>query len=84
MIVGPDGEYASEPIVGKEGIVYADIDISREIALKGIHDIVGSYQRLDIFQLHVNRSELKPAYFSLEEDCSPVSTEIPCHETGVI
>ena len=30
MIVGPDGEYASEPLVGEEGIVYADIDINRE------------------------------------------------------
>ena len=84
MIVGPDGEYASEPIVGKEGIVYADIDISREIALKGIHDIVGSYHRLDIFQLHVNRSEQKPAHFSSEEYCSPTFSETPCHETCIL
>lgn len=72
MIVGPDGEYASEPLVGEEGIVYADIDIGREIALKGIHDIVGSYQRLDIFQLHINRKQLKPAYFVDDEETSTV------------
>lgn len=63
MIVGPDGEYASEPIVGVEGIVYADVDINKEIALKGVHDICSGYQRLDIFKLTVNRDELKPVYF---------------------
>ena len=84
MIVGPDGEYASEPLVGEEGIVYADIDINREIALKGVHDIVGSYQRLDIFQLHVNRTRLKPAYFSEEEHGTSVPEENTNDEADVI
>ena len=84
MIVGPDGEYASEPLVGEEGIVYADIDINREIALKGVHDIVGSYQRLDIFQLHVNRTRLKPAYFSEEENGTSVPEENTNDEADVI
>lgn len=63
MIVGPDGEYVTEPLVGDEGIIYADLDINREIALKGVHDIVGSYQRLDIFQVNINRTPLTPANF---------------------
>ena len=68
MIVGPDGEYVTEPLVGEEGIVYADLDISREISLKGVHDIVGSYQRPDIFQVNINRTPLSPAVFY---NCAP-------------
>ena len=63
MIVGPDGEYVTEPLRAEEGIIYADLDISKEVALKGVQDIVGSYQRFDIFQLHVNQSPIQPAYF---------------------
>ena len=63
MIVGPDGEYVVDPIVGDEGIVYADLDTSIEIPLKGVHDIVGSYQRFDIFQLSVNQTPFTPVRF---------------------
>lgn len=63
MIVGPDGEYVTEPICGEEGIIYADLDISREISLKGVQDIAGSYQRFDIFQLNVNQASLEPVRF---------------------
>ena len=63
MIVGPDGEYVTEPLRAAEGIIYADLDINKEIALKGVQDITGAYQRFDIFQLHVNQASLEPAYF---------------------
>lgn len=67
MIVGPDGEYVTEPIVGEEGIIYADLDINKEIALKGVHDIVGSYQRFDIFKVDINQTPLSAAYFYNKE-----------------
>ena len=63
MIVGPDGEYVTEPICGEEGIIYAELDISREISLKGVQDITGAYQRFDIFQLNVNQTPLEPVRF---------------------
>lgn len=65
MVIGPDGEYVGEPLVGKEGMVIADLDISIQTYLKGVHDIVGSYQRFDIFQLSVNQtpSSIAPARF---------------------
>ncbi len=72
MIVGPDGEYVTEPLVGDEGIIYADIDINKEIALKGVQDLVGSYQRLDIFQVHVNQTPIKPVHLYTQE---PIATE---------
>ncbi|MDR0514748.1 MAG: carbon-nitrogen hydrolase family protein [Coriobacteriaceae bacterium] len=66
MIVGPDGQLVAGPIT-EEGIVYADIDITTEIHLKGVHDIVGSYQRFDIFQVYINRSVQAPAAFYTNE-----------------
>lgn len=63
MIVGPDGEYVTEPLRAEEGIIYAELDINKEIALKGVQDITGAYQRFDIFQLHINKTPLEPAHF---------------------
>ncbi len=54
-IFGPDGRLISEPLIDVEGIAYADIDLNRCIQPKQMHDIVGHYNRFDIFQLHVNR-----------------------------
>lgn len=68
MIVGPDGEYVTEPLRAEEGIIYAELDVNKEIALKGVQDIVGGYQRFDIFQLHVNQTPLMPAYFFAQEN----------------
>lgn len=51
----------------KEGIAYADIDISKEINAKWIHDYYGAYQRFDIFQLHVNKAPQKTLYLYNDE-----------------
>ncbi len=55
MILGPSGELCSPRLVGEEGIVYADIDIAESIEAKQIHDIVGHYQRPDLFNLQVDQ-----------------------------
>lgn len=55
-IFGPDGRLISEPLIDVEGITYADIDITKCIQPKQMHDITGHYNRFDVFQLHVNRS----------------------------
>lgn len=60
-IFGPDGRLLTEPLVDAEGIVYADIDLARCIQPKQMHDITGSYNRFDIFQLHVNRRAQRSA-----------------------
>lgn len=60
LIVGPTGEVISEVLVGKEGMVEAEIDISESIILKQAHDIIGYYNRFDIFQLHVNKKPQVP------------------------
>jgi hypothetical protein len=60
VIVGPDGELLAEPVMGGEGMVVADIDIAESIELKMMHDIVGHYNRFDIFHLEVDPTPNQP------------------------
>jgi aliphatic nitrilase len=63
-IFGPDGRVIGEPLIDREGIVYADIDLSKCIQPKQMHDIIGHYNRFDVFQLHVNNTPLRSISFS--------------------
>lgn len=60
-VFGPDGRLIGEPLIDKEGIVIADIDAERSIEPKQYQDIIGHYNRFDIFDLRVNRRALGPA-----------------------
>jgi hypothetical protein len=60
MIVGPDGGVRGDPVTGGEGMVVADIDIAESIELKMMHDIVGHYNRFDIFHLEVDPTPNQP------------------------
>ncbi|MGP9631172.1 carbon-nitrogen hydrolase family protein [Halomonas sp. AOP42-C1-46] len=59
-IVGPDGNVVGTALIDEEGIVYADIDLNTCIKPKLMHDIIGHYNRFDIFNLQVNMSEQGP------------------------
>lgn len=48
----------------EEGILYADMDLSACIEGKQYHDVVGGYQRLDVFDLKVDRSRKDPVRFT--------------------
>lgn len=61
--LGPDGRVIGEPLIDQEGIVYAELDLSRCIQPRQMHDITGHYNRFDIFDLRVNRRGLQPASF---------------------
>ncbi len=63
-IFGPDGRLISEPLIDDEGIVYADIDLNKCIQPKQMHDIIGHYNRFDVFQLHVNRASQPKIVFN--------------------
>jgi nitrilase len=56
MVVGPRGEIVAGPPDEPEGIVYATVDLHEEIILKRAHDITGTYNRFDIFDLRVDKS----------------------------
>ena len=66
MIVGPRGELLAEPLIGEEGIVIANVDLNTCIAPKLMHDIVGAYNRFDIFELNVRQQRLNPAHFNVD------------------
>jgi nitrilase len=52
--IGPNGAVIGEPLIDAEGIVYAEIDLQKCIQPKQMHDILGHYNRFDIFDLRVN------------------------------
>jgi nitrilase len=47
----------------KEDILYADMNLDDCIEGKQYHDVVGGYQRLDVFDLKVDRSRKEPVRF---------------------
>lgn len=58
-IIGPNGAVIGEPLIDDEGILYADIDLAKCIQPKQMHDILGHYNRFDIFDLRVNTAPRK-------------------------
>jgi aliphatic nitrilase len=67
MVIGPSGEVISDTLCEAEGLLYQDIDISRCVEPKQFHDVVGYYNRFDVFDLRVNRKRIVPITFSDDE-----------------
>ena len=74
MVMGPTGAPVSEIMCENEGILYADIDLSACVMPKQIHDVVGYYNRFDVFKLTVDRSANRPITFEMEDDTEPEDT----------
>lgn len=66
MILGPTGALISNVLSDQEGLVTATVDLKDAVVQKRIHDVVGYYNRFDIFKLSVNRSANRPIHFSFE------------------
>jgi len=64
MVIGPSGEVIGDILCEAEGLLYRDIDISQCVEPKQFHDVVGYYNRFDIFDLKVTRKRLVPITFS--------------------
>ena len=63
MVLDPTGTPIGKAISDEEGIVYAEIDTSLSVEPKQFHDVVGYYNRFDIFDLRVDRSKRDPVRF---------------------
>jgi aliphatic nitrilase len=61
--IGPNGAAIGTPLIDEEGIVYADIDLEKCIQPKQMHDILGHYNRFDIFDLRVNTAPTRNISF---------------------
>lgn len=64
MVLGPSGEVISDTLSDAEGLLYQDIDVAQCVEQKQFHDIVGYYNRFDVFELNVTRMRLTPIAFS--------------------
>jgi nitrilase len=64
FFIDPTGEQIGATLCEDEGILYADIDLNLCVEPKQFHDVVGYYNRFDIFDLNVNRHRLTPATFT--------------------
>ena len=53
-IIGPEGEILAGPLIGEEGVLYAEIDTRRAWSSRQQFDPVGHYNRPDIFHLVVD------------------------------
>jgi aliphatic nitrilase len=63
MVVGPTGDPVSEIVSDHETLLYAQIDLAAGVEPKQFHDVVGYYNRFDIFKLTVDRSANRPISF---------------------
>ncbi|MGH8113218.1 MAG: carbon-nitrogen hydrolase family protein [Rhodanobacteraceae bacterium] len=55
VALGPSAERLADSIQGEEGILYMDVDVAKLSVPKMAHDVVGSYQRFDVFEFRLNR-----------------------------
>ena len=91
FFVSPTGDPISETLQDQEGIVYADIDIGLCVEPKQFHDVVGYYNRYDVFEFTVRRQRQRPAAFidaatsetAKEPAECPSRIEVPVSADGV-
>ena len=60
MITDPTGKPISEVMQADEGFCVAEIDLAKALPVKRIHDVVGYYNRFDVFTLKVNKAKNAP------------------------
>jgi nitrilase len=62
-IISPMGEVLTGPLYGKEGILYADLDLEAIGRSRFDFDVTGHYARPDVFRLTVDESTRHPVHF---------------------
>jgi nitrilase len=71
VVVGPDGEIVAGPLVGEQGIVYAEIDANTARTARQQFDPVGHYSRSDALRLTVETAPRTAVSFHEPRDESP-------------
>lgn len=64
QFLDPTGATIGDSLHKEEGIAYAVFDLNSCVEPKQFHDIVGYYNRFDVFDLSVNRRRVAPAKFN--------------------
>ena len=79
FIVSPSGVIISDIIKdNQEGIALAECDLAEIVTGKSIHDIVGNYQRNDIFKFEINKAVLSPVSIRGDESAGQSKEFYPC------
>ncbi len=63
MIINPHGNVITETSSQKDELLIAKIDLQECVVPKQFHDVVGYYNRFDIFDFSVDRTPRTPAQF---------------------
>jgi len=63
MFLDPTGAQIGDTLQKEEGIGYATFNLNECVEPKQFHDIVGYYNRFDVFDLKINRHRVTPATF---------------------
>jgi nitrilase len=82
VVIGPTGEPVSETLADGEGLLYAQVDVAACVEPKQFHDVVGGYNRFDVFRLSVDRSRRRPAVFADGEGGEPDQEPRPPQPEG--
>ncbi|GAB6843673.1 carbon-nitrogen hydrolase family protein [Methylorubrum rhodinum] len=77
FVIDPTGRQISETLQDAEGIVYAEIDINACVEPKQFHDVVGYYNRYDVFDLTVRRKRQQPVAFRSDDERPPAEPQRP-------
>ena len=80
MLIGPTGEVTGETAESEETIIYNNVDLSQCVEPKQFHDVVGYYNRFDIFKLTVDRTANRPIKFVSFGDVDGKEDEIESEE----
>jgi aliphatic nitrilase len=63
VIIAPTGMPIGAELQDEEGILYGDLDLAACVEPKQFHDVVGYYNRFDIFDVTVDRRANRPISF---------------------
>lgn len=74
-IIAPDGEFVAGPKWEGEDIVHAEINMADRIEEKAYHDILGHYNRFDVFRLTVDERPHDPIVRTGGTDRGPEASD---------
>jgi nitrilase len=82
QFVTPTGTQIGDSLQADEGIAYATFDLSACVEPKQFHDVVGYYNRFDVFDLAVNRKRIQPITWEGAEDSTADAPGATAHSAA--